>query len=365
MYLGGNNTRIEKSLAVAVILLFFSMSVIPSTGTTDVKQIAMPTVKGDTLYVGGNGTGNYTKIQDAIDNASKGDTVYVYNGTYYENVKVYKSINLIGEDRDTTTIGREGGISCSISADWVNISGFTIKNSWDRGDGIVIESSFNTITGNNIVDNIYGIFFSVSPHDENNNISGNIISSNRIGIHLWHDDDNTISSNTIINNTEFGIILWYSDENEISRNSISGNYVGISLVYSQDNIITGNTIKNNKFGIELFDSSGNFILRNNITNNQLGINLTNYAFGTVNGIVKENNFIENDQSVDYNYFLNRWIGNYWDDWDSLLPRPVKSKCVFVLLSGLLSEIFKEYVEISIPWVQFDWHPAQEPYDIGV
>ena len=74
----------KKLLAVTIMILFISVSVIPSTGTADVKQITMPTAKGDTLYVGGNGTGNYTSIQDAIDNASDGDTVYVYNGTYIE-----------------------------------------------------------------------------------------------------------------------------------------------------------------------------------------------------------------------------------------------------------------------------------------
>ena len=70
-----NRTYVKKPLAIAVILLFFSVSVIPSTGTTDVKQSTVTTAKGDTLYVGGNGTGNYSKIQDAIDNASDGDTV--------------------------------------------------------------------------------------------------------------------------------------------------------------------------------------------------------------------------------------------------------------------------------------------------
>ena len=39
---------------------------------------------GNILYVGGSGPGNYTKIQDALDNATEGDTVYVYSNTYYE-----------------------------------------------------------------------------------------------------------------------------------------------------------------------------------------------------------------------------------------------------------------------------------------
>ncbi|MGF3554110.1 MAG: hypothetical protein ACQXXF_02395, partial [Thermoplasmatota archaeon] len=53
---------------------------------------------GNWLYVGGSGPKNYTKIQDAIDKATDGDTVFVYDDSspYKENVIIYKSIKLIG-----------------------------------------------------------------------------------------------------------------------------------------------------------------------------------------------------------------------------------------------------------------------------
>ncbi|MHA1376567.1 MAG: hypothetical protein ACTSR7_19990, partial [Promethearchaeota archaeon] len=78
----------KKLLVVGVIVLFLGLAIAPSTGITDVKQIVLPTTSGDTLYVGGNGTGNYTKIQDAIDDANPGDTVFVYDDSspYYEKV---------------------------------------------------------------------------------------------------------------------------------------------------------------------------------------------------------------------------------------------------------------------------------------
>jgi parallel beta-helix repeat protein len=118
---------------------------------------------GNILYVGGSGSGNYSKIQDAIDNASDGDTVFVYDDSspYYENVRVNKSINLIGENRETTVIdgGGSGDVVC-IVANGVNISGFTIQNSGDglSNSGVDIRSNFNTITGNTISNNNYGIF---------------------------------------------------------------------------------------------------------------------------------------------------------------------------------------------------------------
>jgi pectin methylesterase-like acyl-CoA thioesterase len=57
-----------------------------------------------TIYVDDDGGADYVTIQEAINNASAGDTVYVYEGHYYENIVVNKSISLTGEDRDNTII---------------------------------------------------------------------------------------------------------------------------------------------------------------------------------------------------------------------------------------------------------------------
>jgi hypothetical protein len=55
------------------------MSLGINTRITNTREQPSPLTRGKTLYVGGSGEGNYTKIQDAIDNASKGDTVFVYD----------------------------------------------------------------------------------------------------------------------------------------------------------------------------------------------------------------------------------------------------------------------------------------------
>jgi hypothetical protein len=48
------------------------------------------------LYVDGSGLGNYTKIQDAIDDSSDEDTLFVYDdlSPYYENLIIDKQIHL-------------------------------------------------------------------------------------------------------------------------------------------------------------------------------------------------------------------------------------------------------------------------------
>ena len=99
----------RKWMAVGLILLFVGTCLIPATAQNNVKQ--SPTSRGEWLYVGGSGTGNYSSIQRAIDNANDGDTVFVYSGTYYEYINVNKSINLIGENNIKTIINGGGGVN--------------------------------------------------------------------------------------------------------------------------------------------------------------------------------------------------------------------------------------------------------------
>ena len=107
----------------------------------------------EVLYVCENGC-NYSKINDAIFNASEGNTVFVYNGTYYENVIVNKTINLVGENAFID--GNKTGCVLLVSSGGVNVSGFTITNSGSEEFDAGIEASsyvnisYNTMTNNNI-----------------------------------------------------------------------------------------------------------------------------------------------------------------------------------------------------------------------
>lgn len=100
------------------------MIITSSTGTNEVEY-SLTTVGKITLYVRGDGPENYTKIQYALDNASDGDLVFVYDDSspYFENLVVNVTIDLTSEDRYSTIIdGGENDNVIQINAVSVNRS---------------------------------------------------------------------------------------------------------------------------------------------------------------------------------------------------------------------------------------------------
>jgi parallel beta-helix repeat protein len=254
------------------------------------------------LYVGGLGPNNYTIIQDAIDNAFDGDTVFVYDDSspYHGQVKVNKSINLIGENRDTTVIdGNYAFYSISIHhTEYVNISGFTI---------------------------IHGDFE---------------------GIRLFRSISCSITGNIISNNGYYGIYLGLSQFNTIKGNIISNNNLsGIYLYVSKFNTIKGNIISHNPNGIYLSGYTAFVELRKAIFN------------GSIFNTIINNNFLENGRNAFFqNSFINRWKQNYWNR-PRILPK---------LIFGRYYSHSPFTTPTRIPWrPQIDWRPALKPYTIEV
>jgi parallel beta-helix repeat protein len=273
--------------------------------------------KGEILYVGGDGPDNYTKIQDAIDDSSDGDTVFVYDDSapYSEDILIDKSINLIGENRDTTIKFGE----CHISADWVNLSGFSIK--W-ASYGIEISSNYNIISDNKITNCSDGILIKNSC--TGNNILGNNISYNYIdGIWLQTSDRNTIKGNTIISHELGGISLTNSHNNTISDNIITWTQFGLDVIYTHDlglvnsnnNTITGNTILDTHCcrSIGIRNSSYNNIKNNNIING--GFNCINIVTNSSFNIITSNHITSKWEGIriwfssSYNTIMNNIIYN--------------------------------------------------------
>ncbi len=155
-YKGGQSMK-RKCMIVGIILAFVGTCIIPSTAQSMEKTESK--TRGNWLYVGSFGPGNFSTIQDAINSSQDGDTIYVYDDAspYLENVIIDKAISLLGEDRETTIID-SGNVTILILADDVYVSGFTITNSqWVYGiyrAGIYILSN-DTVIFDNIITHVW------------------------------------------------------------------------------------------------------------------------------------------------------------------------------------------------------------------
>ncbi len=248
------NHKIIKTLIIFLLI------------TLSASYNAVSNNNSKTIYVDIDGGKEYKSIKNAIENATSGDTVFIYNGIYYEYLTINKSINLIGENKEKTiiqhNISKYDNYLIKITADNVKISGFKIKG-----------SIYNTAENNPILP---------LPND----YSGIIIES----------DNNEIKNNNIYDNLGYGLILNNSENTILSNNTITKCYTS---------------------GIYLKNSSKNIISNNNITNNNIGIT---FFLNSIDNILYHNNFINNtyyhilseDNNIFYNYTLKQ--GNYYDDY---------------------------------------------------
>jgi len=241
--------------------------------------------EGSLLYVGGSGPGNFSSIQEAVDNATDGDTIIVYSGVYYENVEITKEISLIGENTTSTIIdGGNEDSTVTINNGGIFFRSFTVRNG--KYHGIYLENSHNSL----ILDTyIYangesGIFcFSCI----NCSIDDNIIIDNKNGITLQGFSRYcTVINNTISNQSNMGIFLKESYENIVKDSYIKYNNIGIYTLNCNNTIILNNSICNNSYyGIESKQSINNQFNINQIINNKYGIKLSD---ASSNNIIKGN-----------------------------------------------------------------------------
>jgi parallel beta-helix repeat protein len=194
----------KKELIGIFVFILLVGAAIPVTGT-EIDEILLPPPKGVTLYVGGSGEGNYTHIQDAINNSVDGYTVFVYSKTYIEKIEIDVSIDLIGKDKDTTIIsGNNNDYDnvINVATSHVKICGFTVKSEGSNV-GIHIEKhGYNTIIDNIVKDCNRGISIFKSSY---NNIVSNLVSNNTFGIYIIHSSFNTIMKNNVTKNGDKGI----------------------------------------------------------------------------------------------------------------------------------------------------------------
>lgn len=365
----------DDIFTIGIILILISVIFIPISQSIETLESNKVISSGKTLYVGGSGPGNFSKIKYAIENASDGDIVFVYSGIYYENLRINKSIALIGEDKQSTVIDG-GGMHdvVLIYTDNVSIENFYINNSghYDTDAGILVYGDIKNITiiNNIIIDNYFGICVG-SPYFYKRitdvRVLNNYIQNKKHGLALYEGDYSTVLDNAFVDN---GIIMprGSSRDNTILRNTINGlpliylekqsdktvqpnagqiilvlcnnitvsyqnldikSGVGIELVACHNCNIIKNCISNKSYAIFCIYSDDNNIQGNIIESSTTGINVKDsdkisISFNCIyNSKVGINQYRSNHNMISYNVFNN--ISTGIDFWESNYNEISKNK----------------------------------------
>ncbi|TLZ53017.1 MAG: hypothetical protein E6K18_01435 [Methanobacteriota archaeon] len=244
-------------------------AVLVVVGALSVGSTIIPPARAATLYVGGGGPGNHTTIQAAIDAAGPGDTVFVFRGVYPEHVSIAKTIDLVGEGRDLATIDGGGtGAVLSISAPWVNVTGFNLTRASPAygAAGVAIATADHVrIEGNRIIGNPEGIYAEFSSYTV---VRGNEVTRNMYGITMiggrLGGHDGVLASNVFANNSAKGVDIVGVGNLIITGNTVADNgFRGIDLTWSDNDTVTDNVIERSYYSGLTLDGSRNDTLRRN------------------------------------------------------------------------------------------------------
>ncbi|UCE73179.1 MAG: right-handed parallel beta-helix repeat-containing protein, partial [Methanomassiliicoccales archaeon] len=320
--------------------------------SVDIGFEVVDRIKGTTIYV----PTDYSTIQEAIDAANDGDTVFVNSkgghfGSYRENLIISKSIELIGEDRETTRIEGDayrwyGNPIIRIFADDVTISDFSLflggdgivtegcntnisdnKFFWNLFSGITLWSSNNIVTDNIITGGINGILIGGS---RGNQITNNIMEGS--GISLWgsHLEDWTTNNIDTSNTANGKPIYYWKNRNggtipggagqvilanctnvRVENQDLSDATIGVKLGFSSNNYILNNDVSTNWYDICAINSNKNYINDNTASNGIYGIRLSNSHGNNIAGNIISDNYVEGIYYTNSheNIIMDNYISN--------------------------------------------------------
>jgi parallel beta-helix repeat protein len=287
---------------------------------------------------------HYLTIQEAIDDANPFDTIQISSGTYFENINIYKSLFLVGEDQYTTYINGSGEVCINITSDDVTISNLNIQNC------------------------TYGIY-----SDSNNGvkITETIISNNIYGFKC--NDSSPIIEGCIFENNDYGIISFNSSTPGIINSTLQNNI--FDLLMSDSDFITLNTHFNTTkvlfldststltvkwyLHVRVHDAADNRIIgakvwiRDN-ENGTFDMNFTTGSDGYVWYIVLTERIQNSSGNVSFNPF---WINvSYYDpvlEWVNFTDNPRNisiNGTIFEIRTEIFAtpDIIPEFSQILIP-----------------
>lgn len=278
-------------------------------------------------------TAHAVTLQERIDAAAPGETIYVAAGVHTGAIVIRKPLTLIGK-KGAEIQGRGIGKVVTVTADDVTVAELRITGSGlnlsDDDAGVFVTGNRARIHHNFIADSLHGVYLkkvsgalilnnriqgkttltaSTEPVEkgigtstencdttlvanrrgngihqwncEGNVIRGNEISEARDGIYFSFTNDSRVENN-LVHHVRYGLHYMYSDGNLFENNTFSENAAGAAIMFSKALVVRGNRFINNRghraYGLIFQSSDRSRLEQNEITENAVGL-----SFNQCNG----------------------------------------------------------------------------------
>ena len=239
-------------------------------------------------------------LQQRLDNAPRGTTIVVQQGTYAGPIVIRGPLVVVGEGRPVID-GQGKGSVVTIEGDGVVLRGFVVRNS---GREVTEEAAGISATGNrhviedNTIENVYfGIHLSGG---ENHVVRGNRIVPGEHhgarpghGLNVWNTRNSKFIGNHIADARD-GIYLSFTDGVAIEGNDITRCRYAVHSMYSRNATIIGNDLIANLLGAALMLSDRLELRGNRIERHRDGSSAYGVLLKDIDNLVATDNIIRSN-----------------------------------------------------------------------
>lgn len=245
-----------------------------------------------TIFVALDGSGEFRSIQEAVDSAKKGDTVFLKPGAYSQDITIHskEGIKLVGAGVDQVTLlGHKDRVGVLHVGKWpygstdIEISGLTVNEHGGHAVGI-----FN---GKRIVLRdlrVKGMLFGQQVQDvriedcviggsETTGVQfadtqavliGNIIHDNDHGVNVAGKSEIRLERNIITKNLFEAVVIGDGAKAVLISNTLVKNGGGAAFLGSSHNEVSGNIVGLNRIGFVIAPSSQTTLSFNGLFNKE-------------------------------------------------------------------------------------------------
>lgn len=249
---------------------------------------------GATWVVALDGTGQFISIQEAIDQAHSGDTIFIKAGKYVEDVTVHskEGLKVIGAGMKEVFIDGLERVGTLHIGKWpygatnVEISGMTIQEHGGLGVGIFNGAG---VTLRDI--HVNGLIF--SQQVQRVQIENCIVGGSETTGLAFADSDAILIGN-IIHDNDHGVSVGGTSKVELKHNVITRSLFEAVLVVDKSQAsVVQNTLVNNGGGVKFQDEGSGEIRGNIITGSKVGV-----AYSAKTNVSRSHNAFHNNGTHD-------------------------------------------------------------------